>query len=598
MTDPQPNPSDRSQRLDAFVSENGMRLNLELDDGRIESLRCYQHWALKDLDTLSGITDFCDIMCAVEWLQKTLTADASPANSLYRYGLETLTVRELLLHLGLSTTMLDVEAVALRTVPEYVQTAYNSFHLQSEYQDDLTATGKLMEQLRDYASANDITLIQPDDLREAAMDLHTVLLARGYPTVELALTLRSETTVGGVPLDSLSELMSLRVKQTAAGLRVALWPETGHSTVLEVPGDVLSNIVPGDTPNRECYIGGLDAAQMQALAAALRDRTQHILSHSPTSDETATLRTVVSRAWHPYLLPFQVYASRSAAVRQLHLKELHSLAAMLRAALWQQFEDSYQQHADTPLTLATECQQVIHAYLKEQLEHAVYSHGRLAYLAQDVATVIIGALAESEYSWTDEQNEAAKVDGWHVVDVGSNTPERDRYRLQACDRSRFETDEQAWLHVVQQSRLDSRNLYSQALAFLQSQASREHRLVWVSAYTHLVKEALQSPEPIRAWLQTLAPKEVIGWQPVEVFLQSLGVQRSSVSADHVWLYYWDEEAPLPVLGMTVQGQPLPESPLPTWVSDFDAEMAEVALNTDVAPTAMDLFHYVDRVIPD
>lgn len=70
MPDPQPHPSSRPQRLDDLIAESGIHLALT-HDSQIEPLRCYQHWTLKDLDTLSGITEFSEIMCAVESAPRT-----------------------------------------------------------------------------------------------------------------------------------------------------------------------------------------------------------------------------------------------------------------------------------------------------------------------------------------------------------------------------------------------------------------------------------------------------------------------------------------------------------------------------------------------
>jgi len=451
------------------------------------------------------------------------------------------------------------------------------------------ATGQLIQRLQTFADRKDVPLVEPDGLCQAANALHHVLLARGYQTVELGLTLRSQTTVGGVPLDSLSETLSFRVHQTATGLRVTVGPATGRNTVLAVTYRV-------DEP----YIGGLDALQMQALETALRDRTQAILANNRDSEATAVLKRLLSDVWSTYLLPFQVYASRSAAEQQQHNQRLQPLVTFMIAALWQPLEDAWHQHRDQPLTLVTVSQQVIKADLQDRLENAVYSYDRLAYLAHDVAQLIIQArVAEAEFQWTEAQNDDAKADGWLIYDVGhASFPERGRVRLQAFDRSRFETDEQAWRHVVQQSRQDSPNRCSQALAYLQAHAPQEHRRVWVSAYTHLVQAALQTPEPFFTWLQTQKPPSVIGWQPLAVFLQSLGVQRSQVTDDHVWLYYWDETDPLPVLGLDGEGQPLADAPMPQWLIDFDAVMVAMAKDTEAPPRVWTVFNAVGGILPD
>jgi len=570
MSDPHPNPSSRPQRLHDLIAESGIRLQLDADDSRLEELRCYQHWTLRDLDTLSGITEFSEIMCAVEWLQSTLQVDLEAlVSSLYLYDLEDLTIVALLLHVGVPTGLLT-EPESPRTVAEYVQTALNALRFQDEYQDDAAVTGRLIKQLNDFADKKGIPLIEPYPLLQAAIALQTVLAARGYQTVELHLELYCDTSEG-------STALALRVHKTETAFSLSLYPPVGPSTVLRLGA--------GD---EESYIGGLDALQLQALETALRDRTQAIVTESKETIETNTLKPLLSAVWSTYLLPFEQYVTLSGTDREQHNQRLQPLATFLRAALWQTLEDVWQQHSETPLTLVEQSQQIIKDYLQVRLEHAVYDHKRLAFLANDVARLLYQpTVEEPEYQWTEVQNTAAKADGWLIYDVGhDHFPERDRYRLVAYHQAnRFQMDRQAYLHVVRQSLLDSTNLCSQALACLRAHAPREHQLVWITGYRHLVKEALQTPEAFRTWLRSLLPFEIIGWRPLEVFLQSLGVQRSQVTSKAVWLYYWDESAPIAVLGEDDQGQPLAEAPLPQWLVDLEQKLEVLARVDEAVPRA-------------
>lgn len=216
MSDPHPTPSNSTQRLDRLVAESGIQLQLDSDDSRIEPLRCYQHWSLRDLDHLSGITEFSDIMCAVEWLEKSLQVDLEAlVSSLYLYDLEDLTIAALLQHVGVPTDLLT-GAESARTVAEYVQTALNAFRFQWEYQDDAAATGQLIKRLHDFADRKGIPLIEPYSLWQSAIALQAVLAARGYQTVELHMVPHGDTSEGH-PALALRVHKALRELQSDTG---------------------------------------------------------------------------------------------------------------------------------------------------------------------------------------------------------------------------------------------------------------------------------------------------------------------------------------------------------------------------------------------
>jgi len=362
MSDPQatkPQATAPNQALDNFITDTGIKLQLDPTDSRIEELRYYQHWTLIDLDALAGITQFSHIMCADEWLEKMLQVEVSDLTKvLYLYGLEALTVSELLLYVGVPADLL-LEATVERTIAEFSQTALNAFRLQQSYQDDPSATGKDIEQLCEFADVRKLELVEPRSLVQAAIALRATLAAKGYQSAVLNLS---------IPLGAdTAATRAYQVVRTPIELYLKELPQADRSVVLRL-----------DDEDPDIDIGGLDAYQMQALTIAINDRTQAMLADSKESAATATLRQLISRVWSTYLLSYEDYQTMLADHKGEHSQALQPLVGHLTEVLRELLRQLILDFSEVPMTLTLHVLRTLSSYFGEQLHSSVYPHRRAA----------------------------------------------------------------------------------------------------------------------------------------------------------------------------------------------------------------------------
>ena len=416
---------------------------------------------------------------------------------------------------------------------------------------------------------------------QAAIALRATLAAKGYQSAVLNISIPLEADTAAT--------QAFQVVQMPNTLSLKELPQADRSVVLRL-----------DEGDPDIGIGGLNAYQMKALEVALNKRTQAIIADSKEIAATATLKQRISEVWSTYLLPYEDYQAVLTNHKEEHEAALQPLVVHLTETLRDHLQDLIMDFSAVPMTLSMHIIQALGNHFATQLDYSVYPSDRLSFLAHDLTGLVIAQWSEAR--WTAEQRQQAQEAGWLIEDMRTeprhSKPHCNQWSLQADSESdHFLTDEQAWLHVTTEAQSDPSGLCAQALTFLSTYAPQSHRQVWVYSFTRLVREALQTPQPMLTWLQSLEPQRAVSWRPVEAFLRSMGVQRSQVDGTYVWLYYWDEPAPITVLGLDSKGQTLEDAAaMPQWVFDFEQELATVADHKEEPPTAGDVCRLIQQAM--